>query len=128
MAYRLPTHGWGRSGGAMRFRTMLLAAELPLVVAACGDDDDGPANTPAPTGTLTSTGTVTRTVTRTPTVTPTFGQGANITFIGLLRADNTLLEPAGTDDQNRQIFDRPVGSGFIIVVEASAGPSHRRPG
>jgi hypothetical protein len=46
----------------------------------------------------------------------------------LLRADNTLIESSDVDDAGRPIFDRPVGSGFVIVVEAAAGPSRARPG
>jgi len=57
----------------------------------------------------------------TPTVTPTLAPGANIGFFGLLRADNTLLEPTEWDPEGRPVYTRPVGSGFVIVVEAREG-------
>ncbi len=69
---------------------------------------------PTPTGTPAS-------ASPTPTVTPTLAPGANISFFGVLRADNTLLEPAGVDAEGRPLYTRLVGSGFVIVVEARPG-------
>lgn len=122
----------------MKLRVLLLPALVLL--AGCGGNEDAsishPASTLTPTitstatetATPTRTPTVTRTVTQTPTITPTLGLGANVSFFGVLRADNTLVEPTGLDDQGRPIFDRPVGSGFVIVVEATAGTGRVRPG
>lgn len=72
-----------------------------------------PSLTPTVTGTPTATGT--------PTRTPTLAPGPNITFFGLARADNTVVEPSGTDDNGVPIYQRSAGSGFIIVVEAKPG-------
>ena len=119
----------------MRVLTALVLPGLALL-AACGGDDASSV-VRAPTATVTSTAsatstperssTQTPTITRTPTQTPTLGPGANISFFGLLRADNTLLDPVGSDDEGRPLYERPVGSGFVVVVEAKEGPSHSRP-
>lgn len=126
-------------------RLMLIVAAA-FLLAGCSDDDAPPIATATPvdtatptpthTGTPTATGTPThtrtpvdtRTPTSSPTITPTLGPGANIGYIGLLRADNTQIEPSGTDDQGRVIFERPTGSGFVIVVEAKRGTNNRLPG
>lgn len=132
-------------------KRVVLIAVLVIGVAGCGDDDNAPpaptatdtptaTATPTPTDTRTSTPSVTdtpsdthtptatRTITLTPSVTPTLGPGANIGFIGILRADNTLVDPAGTDAEGRVVFERPTGSGFVIVVEAERGTNNRIPG
>ena len=87
-----------------------------------------PTDTPTPAGTPTDTHTptITRTPTSTPTSTPTLGPGANITFFGLLRADGMLVDPIGFDDQDRPVYPRPFGSGFVVVVESRAGTSNAR--
>lgn len=51
--------------------------------------------------------------------------GPQIVFFGLLRADDTLVDPSGVDAEGRAVYDRPFGSGFSLVVEASRGPSER---
>lgn len=132
-------------------KRLLLIAALVVGIAGCGDDDNAP---PAPTATETPTATAsvtatstrtgtstrtetpsdtrtptpTRTITLTPSMTPTLGAGANIGFIGLLRADNTIIDPVDVDPQGRLVFDRPNGSGFVIVVEAQRGTNNRSPG
>lgn len=113
-------------------RVMAVAVAV-LLLAGCGDDDGGgppqptatPEGTAVDTATQTFTPTPTRTITPTATITPTLGPGANIGFIGLLRADNTLLEPIGVDAEGRSIYERPTGSGFVIVVEAQPGTNNR---
>ena len=112
----------------MRVRMLFLPA-LALL-AACGGDDDSGAPTAVPTATSPpqATSTPPPSPTRTPSPSPTLGPGANITFFGVLRSDNTLLDPSGFDDTGRPIFERAVGSGFVIVVEAAAGTSRARPG
>ena len=122
---------------------VLLLSGLLLLLAACGGDEEAsivivPTATPRPTDTALPTATVTNTATatlaptrtptatpveRTPTNTPTLGPGANISFFGVLRADNTLLEPVADDGHGRPIFERPIGSGFVAVVEAIPGTS-----
>jgi len=125
-------------------KTAMFILALAILAAGCGGDDEGPAptatlsptvtNTPTATGTITPTPsetrtpTETRTVTLTPTVTPTLGAGANINYFGLLRADNTVIDPSGTDEEGRTIFERPNGSGFVIIVEAKRGTNNRSPG
>lgn len=100
-----------------------------LLLAGCGGDDGGGSPvataTPVETPTASRTPTARRSSTATATVTPTLGAGANIGFFGLLRADNTLLDPSSVDAQNRPVYDRPTGSGFVIVVEAQPGTNNR---
>lgn len=76
------------------------------------------------------TPTRTRTSTFTPTSTPGAAKGPVITFIGLVRADNRynpgdLIEtrPDGTP-----VYHRPLGTGFVIVVEGKPGTSKRAVG
>jgi hypothetical protein len=132
-------------------KRIILLGAVALMLAGCGDDDAPPPNptstpvdtatpsptvkpsstaTPTVTDTPTATGTVTstRTITRTPSMTPTLGAGANIGYFGILRADNTVLDSSGSDAEGRPIFDRPTGSGFVIVVEAKRGTNSRNPG
>lgn len=131
-------------------RALLIAALLVGIAGCSGDDNSPPAptatetptDTPTVTATPTRTGTrtatetpadtrtatPTRTITLTPSMTPTLGAGANIGYIGILRADNTLIDADGTDAEGRPIFDRPNGSGFVIVVEAERGTNNRFPG
>jgi hypothetical protein len=90
--------------------------------------------TPTRTGTVTRTPTIsttptitrTRTQTGTPTATPR--PGADITFVGLARADDRLLDPIGTTSQGWPIYQRSIGYLFNIVVEAKPGPSRRSVG
>lgn len=79
--------------------------------------------TPTQTFTASSTPTITatRTATGTPTRTPTLAPGPNITFFGLARADNTVVQPSGTNEDGIPIYERPSGAGFLIVVEAKPG-------
>jgi hypothetical protein len=45
-----------------------------------------------------------------------------ITFFGLTRADDTLVDPSGTTAGGIPIFSRSVGSGFSLVIEGMPGP------
>lgn len=83
--------------------------------------------TPTRTATTGPSATSTRTPSRTPTWTPTPDQasGPIIVFLGLLRPDDTLIQPDGVDPSGRPIFERPFGFGFQIVVEARPGSSGR---
>ncbi|GIW42440.1 MAG: hypothetical protein KatS3mg076_3017 [Candidatus Binatia bacterium] len=92
--------------------------------AGCGGDDRAGILRPPPTATSSAT----RTPTATPTPTPTPAPGANVVHLGLLRADNTLLEPSGFDEEGRPIYERPIGSGFVLVVEARRGSNGAPPG
>lgn len=83
-------------------------------IAGCGDDDNfGIVNTP--------TRTATRTATPTASPTPTLGLGANIGFLGLLRADESLLEPSSIDAEGRPVYVRANPSGFVLVIDAKPG-------
>jgi hypothetical protein len=81
------------------------------------------------TRTATSLPTITATRTRTPvntpspTATPAADIGPVITFLGVLRPDDTLTDPSGTTPEGVPIYDRPFGFGFSIVVEAALGLS-----
>jgi len=93
-----------------------------------GTQTPGAGLTPgAPTKTATRTPTATPLATRTrtpaPTATPTAALiGPVITFFGLTRADDTLVDSSGTTTSGIPIFSRPVGSGFSIVIEGMPGP------
>lgn len=50
--------------------------------------------------------------------------GPVITFAGVARADGELTQPTGKNAQGYPIFQHPVGSGFILVVEAKPGISN----
>jgi hypothetical protein len=92
--------------------------------------------TRTPTRSQTPTLTPTRTVSATPspsrsptrTATPSSPQGPIVTFFGLARADEALIEPSGTTPAGVPIYTRPFGSGFRIVVEGAPGPSLEEPG
>ncbi|HSP96472.1 MAG TPA: hypothetical protein VL049_04410 [Candidatus Dormibacteraeota bacterium] len=87
--------------------------------------------TPSRTGTATRTATttltptITRTPTQTRTPTPTGRPGADITYVGLVRASDQVVEPSGTTTQGWPIYERSFGYAFSLVVEAKPGPSHR---
>jgi hypothetical protein len=51
--------------------------------------------------------------------------GPEIVFFGVLRADDTIVDPNGVDASGRPVYDRPFGSGFSLVVEAKRGASGR---
>lgn len=69
--------------------------------------------------TLTRTPTSTRTLTRTPT--PTAPPGAAVAFFGIANANGTLSTPIATTATGVPIYERPLGFGFIIVVEGRRG-------
>ena len=68
-------------------------------------------------------------MTRTPTIarspSPTQRPGADVTFVGLARANDTVLKPVGMTGDGWPIYERPVGYLFNVVVEAKPGPSRR---
>lgn len=115
------------------------AAALAFLILGCGDDDGGggPADTATPTASETATPTPTRTSTPTPTrtatATATLAPGPAITFFGLTRADDQLLEPDDVADDGTPIYMRLPGvggraSGFVLVVEGKPGGSRSRVG
>lgn len=72
-----------------------------------------------------STPTPTRTRTpgpsETPGTPPTPAPGPAITLFAVTRADGFLVDPID-DDAEVPIYERPLGSGFNLVVEAGTGP------
>ncbi len=50
--------------------------------------------------------------------------GPLVTFVGLATADGRVLVPVGTQ-ASLPVFQRPAGSGFLLVVEGRAGASRR---
>jgi hypothetical protein len=76
----------------------------------------------APTATITRTPSITRTPTPT-----TDARGPEITFFGLTRADDILLQPAGVEN-GVTVYRPSFGFAFSLVVEAKPGPSRARVG
>jgi len=70
--------------------------------------------------------------TLTQVVAPTWGQGTEggpeIVYFGLIRADDTVIDASGVDEEGRPIYDRPFGFGFSLVVEAERGTADERIG
>ena len=91
--------------------------ELVVSVSNCLD------GCPEPTATTTPE---LPTETPTPTATATVEPGPRITFFGLLEADNS--ESVITEPGTIPLYERPFGSGFILVVETRRGTSGRVPG
>ncbi|HYD48149.1 MAG TPA: hypothetical protein VEB21_07375 [Terriglobales bacterium] len=105
-----------------------------------------PPLTPQSTATRTPTRTLTRTFTRTisgtPTRTPTPGatatasrshtpapgQGPVITFFGLARPDDLLIQPVGTTPQGVPIYQPGAPFGMRLVIEARPGLTGATPG
>jgi hypothetical protein len=74
------------------------------------------------TPTRTGTAAATRTPTRSATATPVSAPGPSITFFGLARADDTLVDPS-PDSGEIPIYRRTAGFGFWLVVEGRPGAS-----
>lgn len=72
------------------------------------------------TGTPPPSPTSTRTRTNTGTPTPTGVPGPVVSFFGIANANGTLSTPIGTKN-GIPVFARPLGFGFIIVVEGARG-------
>jgi hypothetical protein len=88
----------------------VVLAALTLVVG-CGDNEIGQNNADS---------TPTSTPTPTPTAIPT--DGPEVSFLGLVRADDEVIEPTGLTAEGYQIYERTAsGSGFAVVVEGRPG-------
>lgn len=99
------------------------------------------ATVPAPMPTSTIVSTATPTLTSVPTGTPTAtpspvatatetipAAGPVITFFGIARPDDVLIDATGVDDAGVPFYTRTIGSGFRIVVEAAPGSNGAPPG
>jgi hypothetical protein len=86
--------------------------------------------TPTPSRTPTATLSATALPTASPTrsATPSSPQGPVVTFMGLARADEALINPTGTTPNGVPIYTRSFGSGFRILVEGGVGPSFENVG
>lgn len=49
-------------------------------------------------------------------------EGPFVTTLTLARPDDVLVDPIGVDELGREIYLRPFGSGFTVIVEARPGP------
>src|SRR5438105_2630109 len=98
----------------MRFCGRLIAGGLllGLVIGGCGEEQQN-AITPAVSSTAT------------PVPPPT---GPVVTFLGVTRADDTLVLQSRATNAGVPVFDRPFGSGFRLVVEAKPGVDGRAVG
>jgi hypothetical protein len=75
--------------------------------------------------TETRSPTITRTPTQTRTPTPTGRPGADVSYVGVVRANDEPVAPIGTTAQGYPIYERPFGFAFSLVVEGRPGPSRR---
>lgn len=101
----------------MRLAVTLAAA---FVMAGCGDDDPSIPTTFTPTPTRTAVPMVPASAT--PPI------GPQITFIGITRADDILVDPLEVSPEGVPVFARLAGatggaSGFRLVVEGKPGSS-----
>ncbi len=65
--------------------------------------------------------------TPTPVITPAI-PGPDITYFGIVTADDTPIEPDTVDEAGRPVYTRPRGEGFALVVEARPGSDRARVG
>jgi len=99
-----------RLGGILMALSLALTAGFAV---GCGSTDRTVASSATPTATASAT----------PTVTPTPMDGPVITFFGILRPDDTLIESSGTNPDGLPVYSRDTGSQFRIVVEGKPGPT-----
>lgn len=104
-------------------RTATVAATATPTASATRTRTSSPTATPVRTPTPSLTASRTRTTTATPSVTPAGVIGPVITYFGLTRADDSLIDPIGTNPQGLPIYTRVAGAGFSLIVEGRRGPS-----
>lgn len=83
----------------------------------------------SPTGTAVGTVTATATVPPTATATPDgTGPGPIVSHLGLSAADDLPISSVGTDAAGRPIYERLLGAGMNLIIEARPGSDGRPPG
>lgn len=108
--------------------TTLVRTAAPTSTAT-PDDTESPAPLPSETeARATATPTPTHTVEPQATASPAPSstpagpaQGPMITYFGITTADNRPIESSGTDSLGRPIFERELGTGLSVIVEAESG-------
>jgi hypothetical protein len=106
-------------------RAVWLGVAGVVLVAGCGSDDEAlpfvssPTFTPPATATATAAASATATATPTPEATI----GPQVSYLGLARADGSVLEPTSVLADGTPVFVRYGGSGFFLVVEGRPGAS-----
>jgi hypothetical protein len=125
LTFRAPTLTATPSRTATRSRTPQPTPTPSVTVAPTRTFTASPTRTPTPvlSATPTRTQTPTRTLTRTVKPTPTGVIGPLITFFGVTRADDTLVDPIDTTPAGAPIYSRVAGAGFSLVVEGRTGAS-----
>ncbi len=122
-------------------RRWVVAASV-VALFGCSDKERtivreaSPTATSEPTATEVAPSATTEPIADTPTppvpATPTMeatpagtSPGPMITHLGIAQADNRVIEPSGTDAAGRPIFEREIGTGLNLIVEARAGVEGR---
>lgn len=134
--------GSGVPGPTARIVVRVLGGDTPVPTATVSPTPTRSATrTRSPSGTpprathtpgsiMTATPTRSRTPSVTPTRTPTTAVtptgtptpvGPVLTYFGIARADGSLVRPAEVDASGIPVFVRPLGAGFMLVVEAKPG-------
>jgi hypothetical protein len=88
----------------------------------------GPTATPPPSPPAPTTTPSLPEPTTTPSVTATPAPGPVVGFFGVTSADDALQAPTAMDPSGIAIYQRSVGFGFSLVVEAQKGASQRPAG
>jgi len=83
--------------------------------------------TVTPTATRTATRTVTRAMSPSATASPTAPSaiGPVVTFMGIIRPDDTLIAPVDMTVGGIPVYAHATGSGFSVVIEGMPGASHK---
>jgi hypothetical protein len=116
--------GSGSSGLSQGGDNPAEAGPTPTATAAPDATDPtptDPTDTPAPQATDGVPGSATPSA-KTPTATPEGpATGPRITYFGVTRADDAPIPVSSSDGLGRPVYDRPLGHGLSLVVEATLG-------
>lgn len=100
-----------------------LIAALNVALTGCVATEPTSTPTPTPTPTATSIPPSTSTPTRTATATRPPSLGPMLTYVGVTTMAGIAMQPRATNDEGLPVYQRPVGAGFLVVVEARSGTS-----